>query len=65
MTVYRKEEIPARWYYQHSRRIQAILAVADLGWRIEPSKPAVAPTRSFFFSGTIPTYLFLFSHCRN
>lgn len=34
MTVYLKEAIPNRFYYQHSDRIQPILLVADEGWTI-------------------------------
>jgi ectonucleotide pyrophosphatase/phosphodiesterase family protein 5 len=31
ITVYRKDEIPARWHYQHSNRIPPLLVVADYG----------------------------------
>jgi predicted AlkP superfamily pyrophosphatase or phosphodiesterase len=34
LRVYRKADIPARWHYQASPRIQPIVAVADEGWEI-------------------------------
>lgn len=38
MKVYKKEEIPNRLHYKHSRKIQPILAVADEGWEILQNK---------------------------
>ncbi|XP_077018081.1 bis(5'-adenosyl)-triphosphatase ENPP4 [Tamandua tetradactyla] len=38
MTVYLKEDIPARFYYQHNDRIQPIILVADEGWTIVLNK---------------------------
>ncbi|XP_010225544.1 PREDICTED: bis(5'-adenosyl)-triphosphatase ENPP4 isoform X2 [Tinamus guttatus] len=34
MKVYLKEEIPDRFHYQHNKRIQPIILVADEGWTI-------------------------------
>ncbi|XP_036270994.1 bis(5'-adenosyl)-triphosphatase ENPP4 [Pipistrellus kuhlii] len=34
MNVYLKEDIPARFHYQHNDRIQPIILVADEGWTI-------------------------------
>ncbi|NXY89682.1 ENPP5 phosphodiesterase, partial [Alcedo cyanopectus] len=38
MTVYKKEQIPDRFHYKHNRKIQPILAVADIGWEIVHNK---------------------------
>ncbi|XP_037698687.1 bis(5'-adenosyl)-triphosphatase ENPP4 isoform X2 [Choloepus didactylus] len=38
MTVYLKEDIPARFYYQHNDRIQPIILVAEEGWTIVLNK---------------------------
>lgn len=34
MNVYLKEDIPARFHYQHNDRIQPVILVADEGWTI-------------------------------
>ncbi|TGZ73470.1 hypothetical protein CRM22_001492 [Opisthorchis felineus] len=38
MIVYRKEELPARLFYSHSRRIAPVVVYADVGWMIVKSK---------------------------
>ena len=38
MNVYLKEDIPARFHYQHNDRIQPIILVADEGWTIVLNK---------------------------
>lgn len=38
LTVYKKEDIPERWHYKHSDRVQPIVAVADEGWHILQNK---------------------------
>lgn len=38
MNVYLKEDIPARFHYQHNERIQPIILVADEGWTIVQNK---------------------------
>ncbi|XP_072800978.1 bis(5'-adenosyl)-triphosphatase ENPP4 isoform X2 [Vicugna pacos] len=38
MNVYLKEDIPARFHYQHNDRIQPIILVADEGWTIALNK---------------------------
>ncbi|XP_003403934.3 bis(5'-adenosyl)-triphosphatase ENPP4 [Loxodonta africana] len=38
MNVYLKEDIPARFHYQHNDRIQPIILVADEGWTIVQNK---------------------------
>ncbi|XP_020657167.3 bis(5'-adenosyl)-triphosphatase ENPP4 [Pogona vitticeps] len=38
MKAYLKEEIPERYHYHHSRRIQPIILVADEGWTIVQSE---------------------------
>jgi predicted AlkP superfamily pyrophosphatase or phosphodiesterase len=34
LQVYRKADVPGRWHYRNSPRIQPIVAVADEGWEI-------------------------------
>jgi len=34
VTIYRREETPARWHYRDNPRIQPIIGVADEGWTI-------------------------------
>lgn len=41
MNVYLKEDIPARFHYQHSDRIQPIILVADEGWTIVLNKSSL------------------------
>ncbi|XP_066107909.1 bis(5'-adenosyl)-triphosphatase ENPP4 isoform X1 [Saccopteryx bilineata] len=41
MNVYLKEEIPARFHYQHNDRIQPVLLVADEGWTIVLNKSSL------------------------
>ncbi|XP_075411121.1 bis(5'-adenosyl)-triphosphatase ENPP4 [Tenrec ecaudatus] len=38
LSVYLKEDIPARFHYQHNDRIQPIILVADEGWTIVINK---------------------------
>ncbi|XP_055982106.1 ectonucleotide pyrophosphatase/phosphodiesterase family member 5 [Sorex fumeus] len=38
LTIYKKEEIPEKWHYQHNNRIQPLIAVADEGWYILQNK---------------------------
>ncbi|XP_024413527.2 bis(5'-adenosyl)-triphosphatase ENPP4 isoform X1 [Desmodus rotundus] len=38
MSVYLKEDIPARFHYQHNDRIQPVILVADEGWTIVLNK---------------------------
>ncbi|KAF6113628.1 ectonucleotide pyrophosphatase/phosphodiesterase 4 [Phyllostomus discolor] len=38
MNVYLKEDIPARFHYQHNDRIQPVILVADEGWTIVLNK---------------------------
>lgn len=38
MNVYLKEDIPARFHYQHNDRIQPLILVADEGWTIVLNK---------------------------
>ncbi|KER31384.1 type I phosphodiesterase / nucleotide pyrophosphatase [Opisthorchis viverrini] len=38
MIVYRKDELPARLFYSHSRRIAPVVVYADVGWMIAKSK---------------------------
>lgn len=32
--VYRKEELPARWHYQQSKRVAPLLIIPEPGWRL-------------------------------
>lgn len=41
MNVYLKEDMPARFHYQHSDRIQPIILVADEGWTIVLNKSSL------------------------
>lgn len=41
MNVYLKEDIPARFHYQHSDRIQPIILVADEGWTVVLNKSSL------------------------
>ncbi|XP_066215389.1 bis(5'-adenosyl)-triphosphatase ENPP4 isoform X2 [Saccopteryx leptura] len=41
MNVYLKEDIPARFHYQHNDRIQPVLLVADEGWTIALNKSSL------------------------
>lgn len=41
MKVYLKEDIPARFHYQHNDRIQPIILVADEGWTIVLNKSSL------------------------
>ena len=41
MAVYAREDIPARYHYQHNARIPDVLAVAEEGWCIgSAARPA-------------------------
>lgn len=44
LKVYRKEDVPARWFYRNNQRIAPILVVADPGWVICQNK-TVAETK--------------------
>ncbi|KAM7137221.1 bis(5'-adenosyl)-triphosphatase ENPP4 isoform 1-T4 [Molossus nigricans] len=41
MNVYLKEDIPARFHYQHNDRIQPIILIADEGWTIVRNKSSL------------------------
>ena len=36
--VYRKEELPARWHYQQSKRVAPLLVIPEPGWRLIQQK---------------------------
>ena len=36
--VYKKAELPARWYYQDSNRIAPLIVVPEAGWRLMQQK---------------------------
>ena len=47
MKVYLKEDIPARFHYQHNDRIQPIILVADEGWTIVLNKSSLKRKQFF------------------
>ncbi|KAI5140544.1 Bis(5'-Adenosyl)-Triphosphatase Enpp4 [Manis pentadactyla] len=53
MNVYLKEDIPARFHYQHNERIQPIILVADEGWTIVQNKSS--PKCDHGYDNSLPT----------
>jgi predicted AlkP superfamily pyrophosphatase or phosphodiesterase len=46
LTIYRKQEVPARFHYSNSRRIGNIVVMADEGWAILSRERYRAPARA-------------------
>jgi len=38
LAVYLREDLPERWHYKHNLRVMPIVAVADEGWTVLPSR---------------------------
>lgn len=65
MAVYKKEDIPAHFHYQHNARIMPILIEAKEGWTIMQNRSGhfirtYSVVRVAFCHGTCSTSLFLF-----
>lgn len=58
MRVYKKDDIPSRLHYKHSRRIQPILAVADGGWEILQNNSDHFPSKYSFIPLTYSIDMF-------